>query len=73
VTICNTVRDVSGTPTKALATRSQVSIKLADRLQHRLRPIAAPKSKLDEATWALRARPEGVMRCEVWLTLIDSG
>jgi len=67
------VRDTSGTPTKALATRSQVSIKLADRLQHRLRPSAAPRSKPDESTWACRARPKGVLGAEVWLTLIDAG
>jgi len=63
-TIGITVRDTSGTPTKAPATRPQVSIKLADRLQHTLRIT-------DEATPLRRARPEGVMGCEVWMKLVD--
>ena len=69
--ICNTECDTGRTPTKALATRSQVLIKLADRLQHTLRPSAAPRSKHDEATPLRRARPEGVKRCEVWMKLVE--
>jgi len=60
-----------GTPTKAPATGPQVLIKLADRLQHTLRPSAAPSSEPDEATPLRRARPQGVMRCEVWMKLVE--
>ena len=70
-TIGIAVRNTSETPTKALATRSHVSIKIADRLQHTLRPSAAPRSKLDEATPLRRARPEGVMGCDVWMKLVE--
>jgi len=45
-------------------TRPQVSIKLADCLQHTLRIT-------DEATPLRRARPESVMGCEVWMKLVE--
>ena len=68
---CGEAANKCGTPTKAPATRPQVSIKLADRLQHMLRPSAAPSSELDEATPLRRAKPEGVMGCEVWMKLVE--
>jgi len=68
---CGEAANKCGTPTKAPATRPQASIKLADRLQHTLRLSASPSSEPDEATPLRRARPEGVMRCEVWMKLVE--
>lgn len=68
---CGEAASKCGTPTKAPSTRPQVLIKLADRLQHTLRPSASPSSELDEATPLRRARPEGVMTSEVWMKLVE--
>ena len=54
-------------------TRPLALVERGQRLTHTLRPFAAPRSKLDQATPLRRARPEGVLSAEVWLTLIDAG
>ena len=65
-TIGITVRDSSGTPTPIPATRPQTLVQSRQRLTHTLRLS-------DESTPTRRARPEGVLGAEVWLTLIDAG
>ena len=48
-------------------------MRVGGRLTHTLRLSAEPRSKPDEFTWTRRARPEGVLGAQVWLTLIDAG
>ena len=68
-----TARDTSTLPAPTTTTRSQTLVRVGGCLTHTLRPSAAPSSEPDESTWARRARPEGVLGAEVWLTLIDAG
>ena len=63
ITVADTVKTVA---TGAVSSRPLASVATGQRLQHELRIR-------DEATPTRRAKPEGVMGCEIWVKLAAPG